>query len=213
MPNNSGGLQKKRAHSPSYGFQSEAPDSPPSTSSPQARAKAIAALKRGKPASQVLEDEFESSSSSGDDSELEVTSERMLLCLNNATNHFKNDWELRNVYLWIPDFIFKSKELESRRKSTPDQQDGVGSNTSNIASLSTTPTSNADSPPEWMTPSSCPGSPQVKLKNIHMRTRNTGRMVVEGILLRCSKSMHNLNGTCRLSSRLDNTFFMPWLLS
>jgi hypothetical protein len=147
MPNNSGGLPKKRAHSPSYGFWSEAPDSPLSTTSPEARAKAIAALKRGKSAPQVLEDEFESSSSSGDDSELEVTSEKMLLCLNNVYNNFQNDWELINAYVWIPDFIFESKELESSRKLTQDQQDGGGSNTSNIASLSTTPTSHANSPP------------------------------------------------------------------
>jgi hypothetical protein len=177
MPKNSGGLPKKRAHSPSSGFRSEAPDSPSSTSSPEARAKAIAALKRGKPAPQALEDEFESSSSSGDDSELEVTSEKMLLCLNNAYDHFQNDWELRNAYVWIPDFIFESKELESSRKSTPDQQDGGGSNTSDMASLSTTPTSHADSPPGWTPPFSCPGSPQVKMKkhsHVHAQYQKNG---------------------------------------
>jgi hypothetical protein len=183
MPNNSGAHRKKRAHSPSYGFRSEAPDSPSSTRSPEARARAIARQKRDMPAPQVLEDEFESSSSGGNDSELEITHEKILLCLNNSYDHFQNDWELTNAYVWIPDFIFESQEVGGSRKSTPDQQDG-NSYTSDIASIATTPSYHPDSPPGWTTTISRPGSPQGRTKKFLLCTHNTGRTV----------SHHSLSG-------------------
>jgi hypothetical protein len=166
--NSSGAEGKKRAHSPSDVFRSEAPDSPSSSTSPKARRarRAKAAQKRDMPAPHVLEDEFESSSSSGSDSELEITEEKILLCLNNAYDHFQNDWELSNAYVWIPEFIFKSPEVGGSRKSTPDQQDG-GSYTSDIASIAATPSSHRESPPSWMTTlSSRPGSPEARAKRL-----------------------------------------------
>jgi hypothetical protein len=128
------------------------------------------------PAPHVLEDEFKSSSSAdGNDSELEITEEKILLCVNNAYDHFQNDWELCNAYVWIPEFIFKSQEVGGRsRKSTPDQQDG-GIYTSDIASIGTTPSPHPDSPSTWMTTiSSRPGSPEAKatkLSSVHTQYR------------------------------------------
>ena len=183
MPDNSGAM-KKRAHSPSSTlFRSEAPDSPSSTSSPDARDGAIAAIqerarKRFALAPQVLEDRFEDSSSSvGSEIEQEVAAgsdasawgeeehtkehEKILLCLNNAYNHFQNDWEVSNAYAWIPEFIFKSQEaVHGSRESTPVEQQDSGCNDT---VRGTTPTSQPGSPQGRTTPStSHPGSPHKK---------------------------------------------------
>jgi hypothetical protein len=184
MPDNNSVAMKKRAHSPSSTlFRSEAPDSPSSTSSPDARDRAIAAIqerarKRFALAPQVLEDRFEDSSSSvGSEIEQEVAAgsdasawgeeqhEKILLCLNNAYDHFQNDWEVSNAYVWIPEFIFKSQEaVHGSRESTPVEQHQDSGCNDTVRGTSTTPTSQPGSTSPTTT--SRPGSPEGLTKRI-----------------------------------------------